>query len=124
MNINAAFSSNYLRAVDLKGKDARVTIESFKIESIGQGSDAKELPVLRFKNKEAGFVLNKTNANIIQGSFGDETDDWIGRELELFVAQVAFKGEMVDGLRVRVPQQGEQKAPIDLDSQADDEVPF
>jgi len=128
MNINTAFSSNYLRAVDIKGKDVRATIESFKIENIGQGAEAKELPVLRFKGKEAGFVLNKTNANIIQGALGDETDDWVGREVELFVTQVGYKGEMVDGIRCRIPQQPEvpvyaQSAPVNLDHPADD-VPF
>lgn len=123
MNINAAFSSNYLRAVDIKGKDVRVTIESFNIETIGQGADAKELPCLRFKGKDAGFVLNKTNANIIQGALGDETDDWAGREIELFVAQVVYKGDTVDGIRCRIPQQQEQAAPVNLDHPADD-VPF
>jgi hypothetical protein len=124
MNINSAFSSNYLRAVDIKGQDVRVTIESFKIESIGQGSEAKELPVLRFKGKAAGFVLNKTNANIIQVAFGDETDDWTGKQVELYVTQVGYKGEMVDGIRCKVPQQPAQIEAVNLDQPDGDDVPF
>ena len=126
MNINAAFSSNYLRAVDIKGKDVSVTIESFKIESIGQGGDSKELPCLRFRGKDAGFVLNKTNANIIQVAFGDETDNWAGKQIELYVTQVGYKGEMVDGIRCRIPQQQEQAQPVNLDAPdvPQDDVPF
>jgi len=125
MNINAAFSSNYLRSVDIKGKDVSVVISEFTMETVGQGNDAKELPVLKFKGKDAGFVLNKTNSSIIQKSFGDETDDWIGRTIELFVTDVTYKGEVVDGIRVKVPQQGERKdEPLDLDKDGDPDVPF
>lgn len=124
MNINAAFSSKYLRAVDIGSKTPRVRIKSVGLEEVGQGADAKQLPVVKFENKESGLVLNKTNGAIISDAFGPETDDWTGREVELRVEKVGYKGDLVDGIRVSVPQQDERKPEVDLDQPQDDDVPF
>lgn len=125
MNINAAFSSSYIRAVDIGSNTPRCTIKSVEMEEVGQGADAKSLPVVRFENKDAGLVLNKTNGSIIAAAFGPETTDWIGREIVLRVEKVSYKGDLVDGIRASVPQQDEQKqSPVDLDQTGEDDVPF
>ena len=124
MNINSAFPSAYLRSVDIKGSRPTATIESCELEPVGQGADQKDLPVLRFKGKDSGLVLNRTNANVIIAAFGDETAEWIGRDIEIFVTEVQYKGDVVDGLRVSVPKQDEKKPVVDLDTDVEDEVPF
>lgn len=101
MNINGAFPSTYLKAADLSGRRALVTISHVKMEDIGD--DHK--PVLYFAGKDKGLVLNKTNANAITEITGtDETDGWRGKTIVLYVAKVDFQGKRVDAIRVDYPQ--------------------
>ena len=99
VNINEAFPSNYIKAIDLSGQVVRVRIASAGYEEIG--SDRKL--ILHFENKEKGLVLNKTNGMAIASAFGPETDGWIGADIELFSMKVPFNGQQVDAIRVRIP---------------------
>ena len=123
MNINKVFPSTYLKASDLNGGEINAVIDSCTEHEIGE--EKKPMPVLGFRDNSL-LVLNKTNWNTLLGSFGGEdTDEWNGRNVTLFVAQVSFQGKVVDGIRIKVPQASEQKAlmqaeTIDLDT----EVPF
>lgn len=126
MKISAAFPSNYLKAADLQDRAVRVVMERVAMEDIG--SDHK--PVLYFEGKEKGLVLNKTNANNIAAAYGDDTNDWAGREIELFPTIVDFQGRSVDAIRVRAPRQS-AAAPARPASPAaagrdpmDDNIPF
>lgn len=102
MRMSAAFPSNYLRAADLQGRNVTVTIDRVAMEDIG--GDHK--PVLYFRGKEKGMVLNKTNGNNISAAYGDETDDWAGGEIVLFPTMVDFQGRSVEAIRVRIPPRG------------------
>ena len=99
MRISDAFPSNYLKAADLQGRMVTVTVAGSRMEDFG----GEEKPCLLFQGKDKGMVLNKTNASAIVSAYGDETDEWIGKPIELYSARVMFQGSMVDGLRVRVP---------------------
>ncbi len=70
MKINEAFPSNYLKAADLQDREVTVTMADVKMEKLGDDSR----PVLYFRGKEKGLVLNKTNANNIASRYGDDTD--------------------------------------------------
>lgn len=107
MRIGAAFPSDYLKAADLQGRPAPVTISHVSMENVG-GSDHK--PVLYFHGKQRGLVLNKTNANIIASVHGEETDSWAGKRIELYPTQVEFQGKMVEAIRVRHPQHQPQQS--------------
>lgn len=100
MRVSDAFPSKYIAATDLDGKNLRVVISSVEIEKLGD--DAK--PIVYFQHQKKGMVLNKTNARKIADTYGDDMDDWIGRELILFPAMVDFKGDTVEAIRVRAPQ--------------------
>lgn len=99
-SINDAFPSNYLKAADLKGRNVTVTMDRVEFEVLG---DNKKL-ILYFEGKDRGLVLNKTNANNIANAYGDDTDDWIGKQIVLFEAMVDFQGRTVPAIRVRMPQ--------------------
>lgn len=99
-SINEAFPSNYLKAADLKGRNALVTMDRAEFEKIG---DDDKL-VLYFKGKDKGMVLNKTNASNIAMAYGDETEDWRDQQIVLFEAMVDFQGKTVAAIRVRMPQ--------------------
>lgn len=97
MNINNAFPSTYLKAADLQGRRANVTIENVQFEDIG----GDEKPVVYFQNKSRGMVLNKTNANMIaEIANSTETDEWPGVKICLYATKVDFQGRRVDAIRV------------------------
>ena len=45
--------------------------------------------------------MNKSNASNIAILYGDETEDWVGKEIVLFPAMVDFQGRTVEAIRVR-----------------------
>lgn len=128
MRVSQAFPSNYIKAADLQDRSVRVTISGYKMEAIGE--DQK--PVLYFKGKEKGLVMNKTNANNIAAEYGDDMDMWQGKEIVLFSAWVDFQGKSVEAIRVRKPQPKDQEngaAPAQQKQPApagdmNDEIPF
>lgn len=108
MDISTLFSGSYLKAADLAGQVRRVTIDGCAPEQVGQ-SEVK--PVLKFRGVPKGLVLNKTNGMLIAASYGTETLNWAGRELELYPENVLFQGQVVPAIRVRVPYGSVQAAP-------------
>lgn len=100
MKIGSAFPGQYLKAADLQGRRVQVVIESVEMEDIG--GDQK--PVVHFKGKDRGLVLNKTNANAIWGLTGsDDTDDWTDVAVTLFPSKTDFQGKRVDCIRIDPP---------------------
>lgn len=133
MNINDQFGSNkFLKSADLQGNVVQVKIQTVQVEKLG---DDRKM-VMYFAGKDKGMVLNKTNAMTIGDAYGEDTDDWIGKPIEIFSMKVEFQGRMVDGLRVRVPKRigaqqertgihgpAPQSAPAHAE-ELDDEIPF
>jgi hypothetical protein len=114
-----------LKASDLQGRQVRVQIASCALEELG---DDEVKPVLRFVGKEAGLVLNVTNAGTIAAALGDETEGWIGRQLLLYVSETDLRGKRVPCIRVRVeaggpPVHQPPPPPPVLDDEPDD-IPF
>ena len=125
MLMNEAFPSAFLKSADVKSLpsgEVEVEIESCELETIGQGDEASAKPVLRFVGKAAGLVLNKTNSNALVSAFGNDSDEWKGSKVIVYSTPVPLRGEMVDGLRVRIPQQPQQPATSVVN--VDDDVPF
>ena len=102
VSISESFPSKYVKASDLKGQNVIVVIGQVTFERIGT-NDKDDKPVLYFQGKSKGMVLNKTNATNIAHLYGDDTDDWAGREIVLFPAMVDFQGKTVEAIRVRPP---------------------
>ena len=135
MLITEAFPSKYISAADLQGRPVRVHIDRVEI---GQFNDGKTKPILYFQGKQKGLALNKTNANTIGNTFGPDTDNWTGAEIELFPTDVDFQGKMVRAVRVRVPpvkpaarptqpvqqRQPVQAQPVQQEPPFDDDIPF
>lgn len=119
MNIQTAFPSDYVKAADLGRNRVKATIDNVTIEKIGN-EDQK--PVVYFQGKEKGLVLNKTNANMISEIAGtDETDDWKGVQIVMYVTKVEYAGKRVDGIRVDYPA---DRQPPKVDDNGADDIPF
>ena len=99
MKLSDAFPSNYLKSEDLQGRDVPVVIAGTEMEMLG---NERKL-VLSFQGKTKKMICNKTNAGRIAYLYGDELNDWIGREIVLTSEFVEFQGKTVKGLRVRPP---------------------
>ena len=132
MRISEAYPSKYLKAADLAGQDRTVSIRNCVQEELGQGTEMETKPVLYFDVGHKGLVLNKTNATAIAEDYGDDTEAWVGRGVELFVQKVAFQGKLMPAIRVRTqatPQPVVQRAPAPPAPEPDmaplnDEVPW
>ena len=99
-DIRDSFPSKYLKAGDLQGRPVPVVIKNVEYEAVGQDRTMK--PVLYFRGKEKGMVLNKTNCNtIIQLTQTPDPDEWVGVSIVIYPTETSFGGEQVDCIRVR-----------------------
>jgi hypothetical protein len=118
------YSGNYARAADLGGETVRVRIKDVKLEEIGR--EREEKLVLYFTGAMKPLALNVTNSRMIEAVYGDETDDWKGKVIELYPARVDFQGKTVDAIRVSVPvTPAPAKAPARTpEPDPDDDIPW
>lgn len=129
MRISEAFPSKYIKAADLRGQEVPVIISNVVMEQM-QDRDKTSKPIVYFQGKNKGLVLNKTNSNAISVIYGDETSDWIGREITLCSVMVEFQGNMTPAIRVKVtggaPAQPARNAgePLGVDPDFDHQAPF
>jgi hypothetical protein len=100
MKVSQVFSGEYLTAADLQGAEPSVVIASVELKEFDDGDKF----LLTFQGKKKGLVANKTNSKRIAALYGDETDDWVGREIVLYSDMVDFQGKSVEAIRVRGPK--------------------
>lgn len=78
--------SKYLKAADLMGRKPKVTIESVElVEFEDRDNEGKKIrkPALRLKGKEKMLVCGPQSVEELCLAFGEDSDDWIGKELGL-----------------------------------------
>jgi hypothetical protein len=97
MLISEAFPSEFLKAADLHDRQHTVVMDHIEMREVGDGNK----PVLFFRDRSKGLVLNKTNGNNIALVYGDETDDWSGQEVIIYPTMVDFQGRSVPAIRVK-----------------------
>ena len=126
--INELFPSRFLKASDLKGQRRTVTIAKITREEVGKGKEKKA--VVYFAGVKKGLILNKTNATKIAKVVGSEAiDQWVGKKITLFSAEVEFAGDLMPAIRVMNPK-GVESAPVEEDnkevfsSDGDNDSPF
>lgn len=118
--------SKFLRKEDFD-EDRVLTIRGVKLEDMpGDSGDQKW--VLYFREEAKGMALNVTTIRVLEQSFGDDTDHWVGNKVMVYVdPNVSFGGKVVGGLRLRTPKKQsvqQPKAPIDHEFEDDKSVPF
>lgn len=118
--------SKFLRKEDFE-EDQVCTIRGVKLEDM-PGDDGQQKWVLYFKENQKGMALNVTTIRVLEKAFGDDSDQWIGKRVMVYVdPNVSFGGRVVGGLRLRTPkakpaEQSQATPPADPDF--DDDVPF
>ena len=105
-NIDNLFDEPLMKAANLDGKDAIVTVAGFSTAEVGQ--DREQVPTILFEEFEKAMVLNKTNANMIKAIFESEpgksdvdTEDIIGKRITLYPTNTDYEGRMVACIRIR-----------------------
>ncbi len=107
-NINEVFGGNYLKASDLHDEEIVLTIAGVcEKEFENNGKKQKKLDVW-FADDPRHLILNVTNARKIAQAHGPNTDAWIDKKIQLYVAEVEFQGDTVPAIRVRT---GKKPAP-------------
>jgi hypothetical protein len=117
MKLGEMFPSKSLKADDFKDNPQVLTMADVEIVTFDDGT---KKPALSFQEHEKRLLLNRTNSNIIAESYGDDTDAWRGKRIQLYAARVEFKGDIVDAIRVQGPKQNAAPPPP---SGFDDEPP-
>jgi len=98
---------NYIGSHDLQpGQELTVTIESISNEVVKcfDGAKTKEETciVARLKGAKKPLILNVTNAKIISKNLGSPyVEDWIGKQVTMYVAKVRAFGEAVEAIRIK-----------------------
>ena len=100
--------SRFLRLDDVVDQPRREKIAAV----VDEGTYGK--PILKFESG-AQFSCNATNVGTLIAEFGEDSNDWLGGEIELYHGQVKFKGSSQDSVLIRAP-----KKAVDLN----DEIPF
>jgi hypothetical protein len=104
MNRNDLFPSKYLKAGDLKGQPTTLTIKSANVAALkNMQGDTEDKLVLAFVDQPKKLVCNKTNYDSVADLYGDETDAWPGKKIEVYPSKANLAGRVVDAVRVRAP---------------------
>lgn len=96
---------NYIGAYELMvgntSVELNVTIER-AIKELVQNGDKKEEAMVIYLKGHKPMIVNSTNAkNISKALNSPFIEDWVGKEITLYVAKIKAFGEHVDALRVR-----------------------
>ena len=102
MKINEMIPSKYLKQEDVDG-EVVVTVTALKKTNVARDDDPPEMKwVIQYAEFDKPMVLNTTNKKRLFKALGDDTDDWIGGKMILFVDDnVEYEGKTTGGLRLK-----------------------
>jgi hypothetical protein len=116
---------SFLKADDVRNGPRRARIVDVRIGKFDR-------PVLELEDGDK-LTLNATNVKTLSRHFGDDSRDWHGCLIELYLGRISYNGEDTDSVLVRVP--GSPAAPVPakpapvkplppIEQSLDDEIPF
>ena len=125
MKSSTVFPSAYLKSADLGQTKPLVTISHVTMDKFEDETKA----VLHFSGKDRGLVLNKTNWSMLELLTGqDDSDAWVGFQVQLTVQPVPFQGKVVPAIRIQAPPVRLAPPPpvpsVTTSGDADSDVPF
>ena len=122
------FPDKYLKAEHLGGKPFKVTIEAAPLQPLKNPQSGEESmkTVLYFRGSKKVLPLNRTNWDSVANICGDDSDDWPGKQIELYPDRTPLGGKTVDCIRIRPAGEKKSTAAAKAPSAEDmnDEIPF
>ncbi len=92
-----------------EGEELVAEIETVTSDEIKNNKGDKEIvAVVNFKGEFPAMVLNITNTRVIASLYGDLTENWVGKSIQIYATTVSGWGSTVNALRIRefIPQNG------------------
>jgi hypothetical protein len=114
MKRSEAFPSAYLNRDDctapIRAIIKSVALEPVKDQDTGGSS---EKPVAHFASGVKPLILNVVNWATLEDCLGVDSDEWAGKQIELWLdPSVTFGGKRVGGVRIRIPQPGQEPSAL------------
>lgn len=100
-SIDDIYTGSSLSAKDLKGRTVKLTINGVTSKRFDDGGVKL---VCSFEETDKTLVCNKTNAKRIAESHGKVWARWVGKSIKIHPERVEYKGDIVDGIRVNLPE--------------------
>jgi hypothetical protein len=120
MDISDELQGGFLKVEDCRNELPRRDI----IQNVTRGRFGPDMEL-----RGGGILtLNKTNLRKLAQAWGPETDDWLGREIELYLGETEYQGEKRESILVRnisapTPWRDRERVQADRDLHSD-EIPF
>ena len=126
MKRSEAFPSAYFGKDDVGHGPVRATIADVRLETVRSQDGEESKPVIYFREKGLkAWIVNVTCWKVIEEMYGENSDLWIGKPLELYHDPGVMLGpDRVGGVRVRIPSgaaaeagssQSQSEGPLALD---------
>jgi hypothetical protein len=93
------YQSKYLKAADLAGMPKQVVIANATLETFQNEGESVRKVVLHFAGMKP-MVINKTNWQILEGAWSNNTDNWLGKQIMLVPSSVSVKGQLHKTIRI------------------------
>jgi len=102
MKIGDMIESKYLKQSDVPDP-VIVTLHSLKKVNVARDDEDPEYRwTVKFAELAKPMVLNVTNLKRLAKALGDDTDDWLNKQVECYTdPDIEFGGNIVGGLRLR-----------------------
>lgn len=110
--VSAMFGAKFLSADSFDKQGKLYEILDVKEDKVGQ--DIKLIAELgKDVGEDSDFLpLNRTNALTLSDAFGDDTDDWRGKHINVYRDMTMYNGKRVPCLRVRTSAPNAQRQDI------------
>jgi hypothetical protein len=106
----------YIGAYSFRPNEKKiVTIKSFCQETVTSNLGTQECLVLYFDSDEKPMIAKPTNCRLISSALKSENvADWVGKKIELYVAEITVKKEKINAVRVKPTAPIEKKERLSL----------
>ena len=89
MRVSQKYAGRYFKAEDVQDGELHVQIAQVA-EDIEMGKHKEPKDVVYFVDNYKGLVLNATNALTLAKGLGDNSDDWVGRDIVLYPKETSM----------------------------------
>lgn len=96
---NELVPSTYLSATDFPAPEV-VTVEKVSQDFVGQGTDRDFKTLIKFAEKDKVYICNKTALNFCFDHLADDSDSWIGKQVQIITPMIEYQGKSKPAIRL------------------------
>jgi len=101
MNKNDVFPPTYFKAANLPEPITRKIVSAtMEVMKNFHGQNERKL-VIGFADEGRRLVMNRTNFDALAALHGPDTEQWLGKSVQLYADKIRVSGRSVDTVRVR-----------------------